>query len=52
MNTNLKLIEGKTKVLCVKDLATSFVEVFRAEDLATKFCGKFVFVPKGIIVFS
>ena len=32
-------------------LQSQRVEVFRVEDLATRFCGEIVFVPRDIIVF-
>ena len=33
-------------------LQSQRIEAFRAEDLATSFCGEVVFVPRCIIVFS
>ena len=32
-------------------LQSQRVEVFKVEDLATRFCGEIVFVPRDIIVF-
>ena len=32
-------------------LQTQRVEVFRMEDLAIRFCGEVVFIPRDIIVF-